>query len=150
MGLIDTMNEEADKAKVQHEKQLNAAIANIQMYDKEFLEQRSDLLVAKHNGIKGQELGRVFKSNLENNMEEFKSVTGVLRLTKMSLHEVEDALAKVSNNLKAFKVALDIFKTELKSYVERFQAVQESVDACKVKDFGTKTCQILEHYIMAT
>merc|ERR1719428_288537 len=75
-------------------------------------------------------------------------MTGTLRLTKMSLREVETALNRVNQNLKSFKVALEIFDTSLRASVDRMQVIKREMDKCDMSN-PTQRCRLLENMILA-
>jgi len=148
LKLIDEYQKEENKKKEDQRVFRNEAMANIQKLKQELLDRRSLLLISQHNHVKAQAIGRVFKADLEDKMEEFSSMTGTLRLTKMSLREVEIALNRVNQNLKSFKVALKIFETKLKASVDRMQTIKREMDKCDMSN-PTQKCRQLENLILA-
>jgi len=144
LRLIDLYQREQDQYKADYRKFRDETIANIQNMKKELLEQRSVLLISKDNHAKGQQIGQVIQADIEDKMEEFSSMTDTLRLTKMSLREVETALNRVHYNLKKFEVTLKDFKSGLGANIDRFRAIKHQLDKCDMSN-PSQLCKELEN-----
>jgi chromosome segregation ATPase len=137
---IDQKNKEIEKAKEQYQKFMDEKIKDIQMQKETLLEKRSELLIQQHNQVKGEELGQIYKSELEDNLMEFKSFTDTLLLTRMSLKEVDEALKRISENLGSFKVGLKVFEGMIKNQMKDFEAIKMQVDNCVGQGFKGEKC----------
>jgi len=145
---IDTLNKEEAENKVQYKKYREGVTQDIQRQKKELLDKRSELLIKQHNQIKAEELGRIFKGDLEDNLQEFESYTDTLKLTNMSLKEVDEALRRISTNLKQFKVGLKVFEEMIKNQISDFESIKSKVSTCAGKGFrGDKCFEITKIYL---
>lgn len=147
--MINTQIAEIQEAKADHKKQKAEREADIQMYKNELLELRSRLLVEKANQVKGEQLGQIYQSDLEDSLFEFQTMTDVLKMTKLSLREVQKALERVSSNLKSFKVGLEIFKSEIEGQINNFAVISREVNKCSQEDFANDRCKQITNALLA-